>query len=48
MKPEVGFVVGLVSFSGTVGAKKKDKEGTEDWNLPSVPEDLSSCFLLII
>lgn len=27
MKLEVGFVVGLVSFSGTVGAKKKDKEG---------------------
>lgn len=27
MKPEVCFVVGLVSFSGTAGVRKKERQG---------------------
>lgn len=46
MKPEVCFVVGLVSFSGTAGVGKK-RQGHEGqvfcYFQPPLPKDLSLC-----
>lgn len=45
MKPEVCFVVGLVSFRGTAGVGKKGTEDRHSSLFLSFPEDLSVCLL---
>lgn len=48
MKPEVCFVVGPVSFSGTAGVEKKERQGHGGQHSSiflSFPEDLSLCQL---